>query len=526
MILRCLLASLTLMAGIVVRATAAGSSRPNILIAVADDWSFPHASAYGLAWVRTPAFDRVAREGVLFLNAYTPVAKCSASRASLLTGLNPWQLGAGFTHWSFFPPEVPTVTETLGRAGYRVGFTGKGWAPGIARQADGSPRLLLGTPFQTKKAPPPTTGISDHDYAGNFAAFLDAAPAGGSWCFWYGGMEPHRAYEAGSGVTKGGKKPDDIRSFPAHWPDHETVRSDLLDYALEVEHFDTHLGRMLAELERRGQLENTLILVTSDNGMPFPRAKGQCYDISVHLPLAIRWPAGVPHPGRSVDDYVSLPDLVPTLMEAAGLAWPSPTFARSPARSLLPLLRSDREGRVDPTRDAVLIGRERHDPGRPRNQGYPIRGIIADGLLYLRNYHAERWPSGNPETGYRDVDSSPTKSLILARHRTQPDEPAWLASFGMRADEELYDLSTDPDCVENVVGHLDRAAARYSLTDRLNATLSSQGDPRLVGPDPEIFDTYPFANPDHVDFYERFQSGEATLPRSFAPTDIDPLPKN
>lgn len=508
-----------------VSAVAAPAGRPNVLIAIADDWSFPHATAYGTGWVRTPAFDRVAREGVLFLNAYTPVAKCSASRASLLTGRNPWQLGAGFTHWSYFPPEVPTVTEMLAAAGHRVGFTGKGWAPGVARHADGSPRALLGTAFQKRKAPPPTTGISGNDYAANFVDFLDAAPAGAPWLFWYGGTEPHRAYEAGSGMAKGGKTADDIRTFPAHWPDTPETRSDLLDYALEVEHFDTHLGRMLAELERRGLLDNTLVIVTSDNGMPFPRAKGQCYDISVHLPLAIRWPGAIAHPGRSVDDYVSLPDLVPTLLEAAGQSWPQAPFAASPARSLLPLLRSEQEGRIDPTRDFVLVGRERHDPGRPLNQGYPVRGIIADGLLYLRNYQADRWPSGNPESGYLDVDSSPTKSLILAQHRNQPDDPAWLASFGLRPEEELYDLTTDPDCVENVVGHLDRAAVRFTLTDRLEATLRAQADPRLVGPDPEVFDTYPFANPDFVDFYERFRDGKVSLPRSMSPKDIDPVVK-
>ena len=111
---RLVLTLLLVALGSSVTAVAAPAGRPNVLIAIADDWSFPHATAYGTGWVRTPAFDRVAREGVLFLNAYTPVAKCSASRASLLTGRNPWQLGAGFTHWSYFPPEVPTVTETLG----------------------------------------------------------------------------------------------------------------------------------------------------------------------------------------------------------------------------------------------------------------------------------------------------------------------------------------------------------------------------------------------------------------------------
>lgn len=502
------------------------AQRPNILIAIADDWSFPHASAYGIGWVSTPAFDRVAREGVLFLNAYTPVAKCSASRASLLTGRNPWQLEAGFTHWNFFPPKYRSFIEALAGAGYSTGFTGKGWAPGTALTQDGAPRALVGRPFQNRKAPPPTTAISNNDYADNFFDFLEAAPADKPWCFWYGGTEPHRAYEAGSGAAKGGKKTDAIRNLPASWPDVEAVRNDLLDYAYEVEHFDTHLGRILAELERRGELDTTLVVVTSDNGMPFPRGKGQCYDLSNHLPLAIRWPAGIPHPGRSIEDYVTLPDLAPTLIEAAGASWESAGMAPTPARSLLPLLSSEKEGRVDPARDHVLVGRERHDPGRPRDQGYPVRGIVADGMLYLRNYEPDRWPSGNPETGYLDTDSSPTKSALIRGRRARGDDPHWSIAFGKRPDEELYDLANDPDCVENVVGQLNHAGTRFTLADRMLAELKAQRDPRVAGSEPDIFDTYPFANPDFIGFYERYQAGEAKLPRAVDPNDVDPALKD
>lgn len=254
-------------------------AKPNILFAIADDWSYGHAGAYQCRWVKTPAFDRVAEQGLLFTNAYTPTAKCTPSRSSIVTGRNPWQLKAAANHKCFFPPEFKTYADALSEYGYFVGVTGKGWLPGIAKDAQGRTRHMVGQPFDRRSAPPPTKTISGNDYASNFADFLNAAPKDTPWCFWYGGREPHRGYEYGSGVAKGGKKLSDIDRVPGCWPNNDVVRNDMLDYAFEVEHFDRHLGRMLELLERRGLLGNALVVVTSDNGMPFPHDKcpfGKC----------------------------------------------------------------------------------------------------------------------------------------------------------------------------------------------------------------------------------------------------------
>jgi N-sulfoglucosamine sulfohydrolase len=211
-------------------------AKPNILFAIADDWSYGHAGAYGCKWIKTPAMDRVAREGILFTQAYTPNGKCSPSRACIITGRNPWQLKAAGNHWSIFPPEFKSCQEALGEQGYFAGMTGKGWAPGIATNAAGQNREMAGKPFNARRLPArPTKGISPADYAGNFNDFLDAAPEDKPWSFWYGGHEPHRMYEYGSGVAKGGKKTADIERVPACWPDTEEVRNDILDYAFEVE---------------------------------------------------------------------------------------------------------------------------------------------------------------------------------------------------------------------------------------------------------------------------------------------------
>ena len=211
--------------------------------------------------MRTPHFDRVAREGILFKQAYTPNAKCAPSRACILTGRNSWQLKEAANHIPYFPAEFKGWGEALAENGWFVGHTTKGWGPGVAKDAAGRPRQMTGRAFNDRKATPPASGIGPSDYAANFEDFLAAAPTGKPWAFWYGAIEPHRGYEFGSGVAKGGKKLSDIDRVPAYWPDNETVRHDMLDYAFEVEHFDRHLGRMLAELERRGLLANTLVKI-------------------------------------------------------------------------------------------------------------------------------------------------------------------------------------------------------------------------------------------------------------------------
>jgi len=226
-------------------ATPPTPASPNILFAIADDWGYGHAGAYDCKWVKTPAFDRVADQGILFSHAYTPNAKCAPSRACILTGRNSWQLKAAANHVPYFPPEFKTFFEALDEHGWFVGHTTKGWAPGIATNTAGKPRQMTGKAFNTRTAKPPATGIGLCDYAANFSDFLDAAPVGKPWCFWYGAIEPHRGYEYGSGVAKGGKKTADVDRVPGYWPDNETIRNDLLDYAFEVEHFDQHLATPL-----------------------------------------------------------------------------------------------------------------------------------------------------------------------------------------------------------------------------------------------------------------------------------------
>jgi N-sulfoglucosamine sulfohydrolase len=481
--------------------------RPNILFAIADDWGYGHASAYGCKWVNTPAFDRVAQAGLLFTRAYTPNAKCAPSRAILLTGRNSWQLEEAANHIPFFPAKFKTWAEALSEKGYFAGVTMKGWGPGEAKDASGKPREMAGKPFNARKQKPAASGMGNNDYAGNFEDFLNAAPKDKPWSFWYGAIEPHREYEYGSGAAKGGKKLSDIDRVPKFWPDNETVRNDMLDYAFEIEHFDRHLSRMLEQLEQRGLLENTIVIVTSDHGMPFPRAKGQAYEYSNHVPLAVMWKRGIKATGRTIDDYVSFADIAPTLIELAGVKWDDTGMQPTVGRSLTELFTASKSGRVISQRDHVLLGKERHDIGAPNDVGYPIRGIVKDDVLYLRNYEIDRWPVGNPETGYLNCDAGATKTNILQMRRSGGDKSFWQLSFGKRPAEELYDLKRDPDCVHNLANDKQYQSLKKKLSEQMTRELKAQDDPRMFGKG-YIFDQYIYANPEQRNFYERFMRGE------------------
>ena len=162
--------------------------------------------------------------------------------------------------------------------------------------------------------------------------------------------------------------------------------------------------------------------------------------------------------------------------------------------------------------------------GRPNDAGYPIRGIVKDGYLYLHNFEAERWPAGNPETGYLNCDGSPTKTECLKAHQSNETRRYWEWSFGKRPLEELYDIGEDPECVENLAETPELRGRKEALRDQLFRELREQRDPRVMG-EGEVFDEYPYADVKTQHFYERYMAGELDE-RSAGwvnPSDFEPL---
>ena len=425
--------------------------KPNILFAISDDQSFPHTGAYGYSTVKTPNFDKIAREGILFNNAFSAAPGCSPSRASLLTGRHIWQIEEAGTHASSFQTKYITYTDLLDSAGYHVGYTGKGWGPGNW-QISGRTRNPSGTQYSDIKDENVPEHISKIDYAANFEVFLTDRQLGQPFCFWYGGSEPHRRYKTGIGAENG----YDIESIevPSFLPSSIEMKSDMADYLYEISHFDTHLGRMIKKLEEIGELDNTIIVVTSDNGMPFPRAKANMYEYGFHMPLAVRWGNKI-NGGRVVDDLVSLTDLAPTFLEIADVKHPSESTGAYPmiGNSIVNILKSPKSGIVDPSRKAIFGGRERHSSSRWNNLAYPQRAVRTHDFLYIKNFKPERWPAGDPlrydeqgnlVPGYHDIDDFMESYVYINREDAESKKYFELA-VAKRPMEELFDIKSDPE---------------------------------------------------------------------------------
>ena len=381
-----------------------------------------------------------------------------------------------------WPSGLAVYPDMLAAAKYDIGYTGKGWGPGIWNRS-GRTTPPCGPEFNKARLVLPTKNTSNIDYAANFDEFLSQRAAGAPFCFWVGFLEPHREYEAGSG-RRHGKRLEDV-TVPAFLPDVEDVRNDIADYAFETEWYDRQMLKILQSLERRGELDNTIIVMTADNGMPFPRAKGNVYDYGTRMPLAVRWGAKC-KPGRTVQDFVSFTDFAPTFLEAAGLPIPRDMTGRS----LMPILTSPRSGQIEPARDSAVFGIERHFPGsRPGGDGYPSRAIRTKDYLYIRNLTPERnpvgdhpgaaWPEDDPVGGYGDTDGGPSKTYLW-KNRDQHSKLFQLA-FGKRPAEELYDVKSDPANLRNRAGDPKLAAVRKALAAKLDGHLKRTADPRATG---------------------------------------------
>ena len=436
-----------------VNAVAAEPERPNILFCLGDDFGWPVAGAYGDKVVRTPNFDRVAREGVLFNHGYCAAPSCTPSRASMLTGQMFYRLEEGGILWSFLPNKYPVYTDMLEKSGYQVGITRKGWGPGDYK-IGGWTRNPAGTTYKT------------------FDEFLVSVPKGKPFCFWFGAHDPHRPYAPGSGVASG-LKISDVK-VPPWLPDVPETRNDILDYYVEVERFDREVGELMAVLEKRGQLDNTLVLISGDNGWPFPRAKAYLYDRGIHQPLAVRWPARAKG-GRVVDDFVSLSDLAPTFLEAAGLM-PTPEMT---GRSFLNILTSGKSGQVDPTRDRVVAGLEKH------GQLFPMRTLKTHQFQYIRNFMP------GP---YLCTDSGPTIEFLKAHAEAPEYKQMAQWCFGERPAEELYDLVKDPYELNNVANLPAYAEVKKRMAADLEEYLRKTNDPRITGKGIEKLENAPRSN--------------------------------
>jgi N-sulfoglucosamine sulfohydrolase len=500
---------LSLSAQTVFAAPVDPAKRPNILLAISDDQSWKHTSAAGSPFVQTPNLDSVANTGFYFENGYAASPGCSPSRAALLTGRHHWMIGPAGTHGSSFPIHYDTFVDLLEAAGYKVGFTGKGWGPGDWL-GGGRDRNPAGDEYNNiKLGKDRKKGILDSDYAANFEQFMGERDEGQPFFFWYGAKEPHLAY-AEEPHSESARSTVEV---PGFLPDTATTRDTLLDYADEINHFDNYLGKIMAVLDAAGELDNTLIIITSDNGMPLPRAKATGYDYGSHVPLVIGW-GGSSKQGATVKAPVGFVDLSATIMDTAGLEVPRQFVGTS----LLPLVNGKQD---DWSYDrAVFSGRERHSSSRYRNLTYPQRIMRRGDYLIIWSATPNREPAGQhqeiingelgePHMAYYEIGPSLIKKELLENR----DDPYFKPFFHLAVDKQpewqFYNVVDDPDCLNDLAESSEHAMIFAAYKQQLTETLKATGDPRLLGYG-HVWEDYPrtpgtmryFPKPDNEDQQE------------------------
>jgi N-sulfoglucosamine sulfohydrolase len=511
----------------------AADQRWNILFVFADDWG-RYASCYkGLDGrptindvVKTPNVDRVAREGVLFRNAFVNAPSCTPCRSSLLSGRYFFNTGrAAILNGAVWDSAIPSFPLMLRDAGYHIGKSYKVWSPGTPadapfggqqyayQKAGNLPNnfseeatRMVGEGMTTAAAREKILGVVH----ANFDDFLAARKPGQPWHYFFGPTTTHRVWVKGSGKQLWGIEPESLKGkLPKFLPDVPEVRQDVADYLGEAQAVDAYVGVLLKKLEETGELDRTLVVLSGDHGMPgVPSGKCNLYDHGVAVTLVARVPGG--KGGRIVDDFVRLPDLAPTFMEVGGVKPPEGLYGRT----LLPLLKSDKSGQIDSTRNWVITGRERHvAAAREDNLPYPMRALRTPEFVYIRNFQSDRWPMGSPKgvtdaqtpefealqnstyTAFADMDASPTKAWLITHRNETEWKWHYEHAFGKRPTEELYDVRKDPDQVKNLAADQAYAAKRRELSDRLMNLLVEARDPRVMAP-PVPFEHPPFTDVD------------------------------
>tara|TARA_Y100000815_G_C13349316_1_gene503555 strand:- start:6655 stop:8304 length:1650 start_codon:yes stop_codon:yes gene_type:complete len=500
------------------------SKPPNILFVISDDQSFAHTSFAGSTFVNTPAFDRVAKNGIYFENCIAGSPGCAPSRSSIVTGRYPWQNEQSGQHGSSWMKKYIPFVDVLEDVGYKVGRTGKGVDPfQYARNAQDSlwrkpnaagPQYsnIRFKDAELKQMPGYAKGIDKADHVANFKYFIEKEKGDKPFFFWFGSHEPHRPYEKDS-YKRMGKKLEDVK-VPGFLPDNDVIRGDMLDYAVEIEWFDHQLGKMLDYLEEIGELENTIVIVTADNGKPFPGAKANAYEYGIHVPMAISFPKEF-QSGIRVEDPVSFVSLAPTILEiAGGMAVAKEKMMPMTGKSFLKLLKSKKMHGTGDVEEYVFSGRERHSSSRYKNWGYPQRAIRSKDFLMIWNMKPERWPAGAPQkfsdrdtaqllpyngvtdAGYQggiafnDIDESPSKEYLMLHADDKDVKPFYTLAVGKRPEYELFDIHNDPYCLHNLSGKPAYSKKEEKLKKALQDELEITKDPRVVGPDKEVFDGY------------------------------------
>jgi N-sulfoglucosamine sulfohydrolase len=436
-----------LLIGTAATVSAQTAKRPNFIVIIADDVSWDDLGCYGHPHIRTPNLDRMAKKGTRFTQAFLTTSSCSPSRCSILTGRYPHNTGAGELHQPL-PKEQVLLSSLLRQAGYYTASAGK-WHLGKAAEAQFD--LVTGG------------GPSGCE---NWVKVLKDRPRDRPFFLWLAAIDAHRPYP-GNAIEQPHTTKDVV--VPPFLPDNDETRKDLALYYDEITRLDGFVGQVMAELERQGVADNTVVIFLADNGRPFPRCKTTLYDSGIRTPFLVQWPRQI-KAGTVCDGLISSIDMAPTLLKLAG-AKQSPTFQGKSFAKML----TDPSARI---RDTIFAEHNWHD-----YQAHE-RAVRSEKYLYIRNAFPQL-----PGTPPADAVRSPTYKSMLqleAQGKLPPEQRGCFVT--PRPAEELYDVRADPHCLKNLAGGGAHGEVLQTMRQALDRWIEETKDRVPEKPTPDKFD--------------------------------------
>lgn len=427
---------------------AAGSAdqRPNMVFIIADDMSVDDFGAYGNPAIQTPNIDSLATAGMRFDNAYLTTSSCSPTRCSIITGRYPHNTGAPELH-AILPDDQIRFPELLRKAGYYTALSGKN-------------HMFKG--YEDRAFDKMSRGVGSSG-SEDWVKFLEERPKDKPFFFWLASYDGHRAWDINDQAPV--YDPADV-IVPPYLVDTPDVRQDLANYYHEVSRYDYFIGLVTEELRRQGVLENTLIVIASDNGRPFPRDKTYLYDSGIKTPWVVHYPAMIEEPAAT-DSFVSVIDLSATCLELAGVEIPPDVQGQS----FVPIL-EDPEAEV---REVVFAEHNWHVYKSHE------RMVRFGDYLYIKNNHPEI-----PNLGHEsDMVYLSGRELWKAQ---AAGETLWHQQqvFALPCPpEQLFHVSRDPNQLWNVVKQPAYAEALKQARSLLADWTEQTGDTVPENPTPD-----------------------------------------
>ncbi len=420
---------------------ATPTSRPNLLLIIADDLTRWDTSVYG-GQAATPHLEKLAAEGMMFTRCYQAAPSCSPTRHALYTSLYPVKSGAHPNH-TFVKDGVRSVAHWLKDAGYRAALSGK-------------THINPPASFPFEYSDERSSGSTNPDFPavdkflGECAA--NKTPFGLILC----SNEPHTPWNLGDPSAY----PPSKVVLPPVYPDTPETRADFSKYLAEITYFDAQVGRALALLKQHHLEQSTIVVVLTEQGNSFPFAKWTCYDAGLGSGLIVRWPGRVA-PGTKSSALVEYIDIMPTFLQAAGIAVP----AGLDGRSFLPVL----ENKASSHKEYVF--------GMHTTRGI-INGSPHFGIRSVRDARYRYIRNLTPEVTFTNATTrGETWDSWLALAKTgNPTARTAVERYQHRPAEELYDVEADQWNTRNLIADTKLAPVKARLSAQLDNWMKAQGD--------------------------------------------------